>query len=292
MSSLLALALICLQTTNAYATNITGTYQQYAAAVYTLVDTYNASNFFSNFTFFTGADPTEGYVSYQSESAAAAAGLINTNNDQVYMGVDYTTVNPPAGRASVRVSSNKGYTHGLFIADIAHMPGSICGVWPAYWLLGPDWPNYGEIDIIEGVNLAGTNSITLHTAAGCSINIAGSQNGSVLSNSNCNLNDAGTGCDVTTTTPIAYGSGFNSIGGGVYATLWESTGIYVWFFPRDSIPIDITLGIPTTGNWGPPVAAFNGGSTCNIDSFFSNETIVFDTTFCGTVSTISNRYIS
>jgi hypothetical protein len=29
--------------------------------------------------------------------------------------------------------------------------------------------------------------------------------------------------------------------------------------------------------------AFNGGSSCNIDSFFANENIVFDTTFCGDV---------
>jgi hypothetical protein len=130
---------------SALATNLTGTYSAFAAASYGLVSTYNSGNFFSDFSFYTGADPTHGYVSYQSESAAASQGLINTNNGQVYLGVDYTTVNPSAGRASVRISSNEGYTHGLFIADIAHMPGSICGVWPAFWLFGPNWPNSGEV---------------------------------------------------------------------------------------------------------------------------------------------------
>jgi len=62
---------------------------------------------------------------------------------------------------------------------------------------------------------------------------------------------------------------------------WESSGVYVWFFPRGSIPSDITNGAPVTGNWGTPIVAFNGGSSCNIDSFFANENIVFDTTFCG-----------
>jgi hypothetical protein len=28
------------------------------------------------------------------------------------------------------ITSNDVYTHGLFIADFAHMPGSTCGTWP------------------------------------------------------------------------------------------------------------------------------------------------------------------
>lgn len=36
-----------------------------------------------------------------------------------------------------------------------------------------------------------------------------------------------------------------------------------------------------TGNWGLPVVAFNGDSGCNVDSYFQNQNIVFDTTFCG-----------
>ncbi|KAK6599934.1 putative endo-1,3(4)-beta-glucanase [Botrytis cinerea] len=241
---------------------IQGTYQQYATATYSLKDTYNSANFFSAFSFFTDADPTHGYVSYQSQSAASAQGLINTNNGQVYLGVDYKTVNPSAGRASVRLTSNKAYNHGLFIADIAHMPGSICGVWPAFWLVGPNWPYAGEIDVIEGVNLAGTNSMTLHTGPGCVINTAGSQPGITLSDPNCNSNSGYNGCGVLTNKANSYGDGFNSVGGGVYAMQWESSGIYVWFWPRGSVPADVTAGKPVT-------------------VFFANQQIVFDTTFCG-----------
>ncbi|KAH8663651.1 glycoside hydrolase family 16 protein [Tricladium varicosporioides] len=252
-----------------------------ATASYNLVQTYDSSNFFSSFNFFTGSDPTHGFVSYQSQSSAQSMGLINTNNGKIYMGVDSKTLNPSAGRASVRVSSNRAFTHGLFIADIAHMPGSICGVWPAYWLFGPNWPNSGEIDIIEGVNLAGTDTITLHTSAGCSINTAGSQSGTNLQNSDCNSGNGNNGCSATTSVANSYGDGFNNIGGGVYAMQWESSGVYVWFFPRNAIPADISAGKPVTGNWGLPVVAFNGGSGCNIDGHFANENIVFDTTFCG-----------
>jgi hypothetical protein len=125
-----ASALIYLPTSTGLATGMqAATYLEYADAAYSLVDSYTASNFFSEFSLFSGGDPTNGFVNYQgSLSAAQSAGLVNTNNNQIYMGVDHTTVNPSSpGRASVRLTSNKAYTHGLFIADIAHMPGSICG---------------------------------------------------------------------------------------------------------------------------------------------------------------------
>jgi len=256
------------------------TYLQYADAAYHLVDTYSSSNFFSSFNFFTGADPTHGYVNYQSQSNAQSANLINTNNNQVHLGVDSSTYNPgSAGRKSVRVTSNKAYTHGLFIADIAHMPGSICGVWPAYWLFGPNWPASGEIDIIEGVNLASIDQATLHTSAGCTVNIAGSQSSTTLVQSNCNANNGNDGCGAVTNVP--YGDSFNNIGGGVYAMQWESSGVYIWFWPRGSVPSDVTNGNPVTGNWGLPIVAFNGGSGCTFDNHFMNQNIVFDTTFCG-----------
>jgi beta-glucanase (GH16 family) len=55
----------------------------------------------------------------------------------------------------VRLTSKNSYTHGLVILDLAHMPGGVCGTWPAFWMVGPNWPNSGEIDIIEGVNSQG-----------------------------------------------------------------------------------------------------------------------------------------
>ncbi len=51
----------------------------------------------------------------------------------------------------VRISSVKTFHHGLVIADFDHMPFG-CSVWPAFWSMGPVWPDNGEIDIVEGVN--------------------------------------------------------------------------------------------------------------------------------------------
>lgn len=103
-----------------------------ANAAYSVKDTFDSTNFFSEFNFFSGPDPTAGFVEYISAEAANSSGLAGYSNNAVYLGVDYTTSNPSSGRKSVRVTSNNAYTRGLIIADIAHMPGSTCGVWPAF----------------------------------------------------------------------------------------------------------------------------------------------------------------
>jgi beta-glucanase (GH16 family) len=43
------------------------------------------------------------------------------------------------------------------------------GTWPAYWFLGPDWPDNGEADILEGIGGNTQNTITLHTGDGCTM---------------------------------------------------------------------------------------------------------------------------
>ena len=70
------------------------------------------------------------------------------------------------GRSSVRIHSNDKFNDGLFIFDLDHMPTGP-GTWPAYWLCGQNWPNNGEIDILEGVDGNNFNSMTLHTNEGC-----------------------------------------------------------------------------------------------------------------------------
>ncbi|KKY18400.1 hypothetical protein UCRPC4_g04970 [Phaeomoniella chlamydospora] len=262
-------------------------------AGYTLQDDYSGSSFFSMFDFFTDADPTSGFVDYVDQSTAQNAGLISTNNGSVYIGVDYTNVASSAGRQSVRLTSSASYNHGLVILDLEHMPGGICGTWPAFWMLGPDWPTNGEIDISEGVNSQTTNDMTLHTAEGCSISSSGTSISSAVSNvfsgtlvtSNCYVDAEGqssnAGCQIEDTDTSSYGTGFNSNGGGVYAMNWDSDAIKIWFFSRGEIPSDISSGSssPDPSGWGDATASFQGG--CDIDSYFKDLQIVFDTTFCG-----------
>lgn len=250
------------------------------AADYSLTDSFDASNFFEEFDFFTDPDPTHGFVRYLDADAANAASLAGIQDGAVLLAVDSTTMNPDGGRPSVRVTTKKSYNKGLFIGDISHMPASVCGVWPAFWTFGPDWPGSGEIDIIEGVNLQSTAAVTLHTSEGCTITNEGSSPGTTLVSGNCNSNSAFDGCSQQTIMPSSFGTGFNLVQGGAYAMEWTSDVISVWFFPRASIPADIAAGTPDPDTWDAPLAKFVA-SGCDFDSHFRDQSLVFDTTMCG-----------
>ncbi|KAI9781699.1 MAG: hypothetical protein M1816_002223 [Peltula sp. TS41687] len=243
-------------------------------AKYTLVENYTPSNFFEKFNFFNLPDPTNGFVKYVDKYTAKSSGLISSNKTSVYIGVDHKTISPN-GRASVRLESQKKYTHGLFIVDITHMPGGICGTWPAFWTTGLNWPNNGEIDIVENVNLGSTNEMTLHTAAGCTMD-GGTRLGSTISK----ICYGNMGCGVWDHNTQSYGTIFNRGGGGVYAMEWTSQRIAVWFWPRDRVPWDVQSPQPDPSRWSDPVAQFRGNG-CAIDSYFRDHQIIFDTTFCG-----------
>lgn len=198
------------------------------------------------------------------------------------MGVDSTNTASGRGRNSVRISSKATYNHGLIILDLAHMPASTCGTWPAFWMVGPNWPNSGEVDIIEGVNSQSENAMSIHTNSGCEIKNTGNFAGT-LKYSDCDTysssQPSNTGCSISSNNGNSYGTGFNSAGGGVYATEWTSEAISIWYFPRSAIPSDITNGAPDPSNWGLPQGQFTGA--CDIDEHIVNQQIVFDITFCG-----------
>lgn len=103
-----------------------------ALATYSLADDYLSNGFFGNWDFFTGDDPTGGYVNFVDQGTAQSNGYVSTNDDgSIYLGVDYANVASGRGRNSVRLTSQKTYTHYLTVIDLGHMPGGICGTWPA-----------------------------------------------------------------------------------------------------------------------------------------------------------------
>ncbi|KAI9464740.1 glycoside hydrolase family 16 protein [Boletus coccyginus] len=212
------------------------------AKTYVIQDWYQGLAFFLEWSFFTSPDPTNGNVNYLSEQDATSQQLayVNTDNTLV-LAVDSTSTVPAGGnRNSVRIMSNKAYTGGLFILDALAMPS-----------FGPNWPTAGEIDIVEGINNQANNQMTLHsgTSHPCTLNVTSTT--------------ANAGCSILDTSMYSFGYGFNTVQGGVFALLWDtSAGMH---FARDDIPEDITNKAPTPANWGTPAGwagAAYGNSGC------------------------------
>lgn len=196
------------------------------------------------------------------------------------------------GRPSVRIESVKTWHYGVFIADVKHMPSTVssngCGTWPAFWTLGDGtWPFAGEVDILEGANNQGSVLSAAHTGHQCVVSQSPLQMSGTPNGDDCqyyvDTSSNGAGCVAFDPNPNSYGGGFNANGGGVYAMEWTSEAIKVWFFPRGAIPADITSGTPQPSGWGLPFSIYNGPQ-CDIDQNFLNQRVVFDTTFCGTLS--------
>ncbi|OHE98845.1 mixed-linked glucanase [Colletotrichum orchidophilum] len=253
---------------------------------YSLSQSYFGANLISDFNFINYPDPSNGFVRYQSQPDALAKGLyfIDPDTQAVTLGVDNkNTYNLSDGRPSLRLESKEQYNHGLFIGDFAHMPPSVCGLWPAFWMYGPDWPTSGEIDIIEGANQATKNIISGHSTSGCRIPDDPAAAGQPLL-LNCEspgtTNNAGCNYLPPASDMHTYGDSFNAVGGGVYALEWTSEAISIWHWPRQSIPEDIVAKNPDPSGWGLPTALF-GTSTCNVDTYFKDMSIVIQTNFCG-----------
>ncbi|KAH9834688.1 glycoside hydrolase family 16 protein [Teratosphaeria destructans] len=261
------------------------------SAQYSLDSSFYGVDFFDNFDFYTDPDPTLGFVQYVNRTFANQTGMLATSDTQAAWGVDNTELfNASAafGRYSVRLTSNRAWTHGLFVLNLAHMPPNQCGVWPAFWTLGtaPEsdstWPNSGEIDIIEYANTGALNQMSLHTSASDECTVAGSgQTGTLLTN-NCSISAPNGGCSVSAVDAAIEGNDFNTNKGGFYAMEWTSSGIKIWYWPTEAVPSDLEsrdAAVPDPTIWGPPVANFQGD--CDFDARFFNHSIVFDTTFCG-----------
>ncbi|KAF8432251.1 glycoside hydrolase family 16 protein [Boletus edulis BED1] len=258
------------------------------ATTYSRTASLSGQSFLDAFSWQSIADPTNGRVNYLSQSAAQSAGLYSVSGNTVTLRADHTTVLSASGpgRNSFRIISNNQYSTHVAIFDIGHMPEG-CGTWPAVCKsqeLGANWPNEGEIDIVEGVNNKVPNQSTLHTSANCAMPPSRLMTGTSVGN-DCDVYTSGNaGCGVHLADGNSFGPNFNNIGGGWYAIERSSTYISIWFWERgsSSIPSQVKYpgGTVDTSTWGTP-AAFFPNTNCDFSSHFGPMNIIINLTFCG-----------
>jgi len=259
-----------------------------------LVREYSGATFFEAWTFYGSFDNlTSGDVNWVNQSAAFTENLVSINAAQnAIIRVDNTT-NVPYNfkRDTVRITSTDSYDFGtMWVFDVVHLPFG-CSVWPAIWTKGPLWPDDGEIDIVEGVNLMSQNQMALHTVPGCRQTTPPGQLGRSGQSPDCST---ASGCTVLDTTPQAsFGQAFAQAQGGIWATQFDVAGIFIWYWNRTNIPANLQPSAPTgsldISTWGPPVASYPS-TACNMTQFFGLQSLVIDITLCGVWAGIPQVY--
>ncbi|TFL00746.1 glycoside hydrolase family 16 protein [Pterulicium gracile] len=259
---------------------------------YDLVREYSGIPFFDRWDFYGSWDNlTSGDVWWLNRDDAYSQRLAYINDaGNAVLKVD-NTGNVPFNekRNSIRITSMDSYAVGsLWVIDLMHLPYG-CSVWPAFWTKGPNWPDDGEIDIIEGINLQANNQMALHTTPGCMHTTPPNQMG-VSGELDCSTP---AGCVVGERFPNSYGPGFGENGGGVWATQFDVSGIFIWYWSRKDVPKSIQQATSKSSldvsDFGPPSASYIADA-CNITEFFSPQNIVIDITLCGIWASLQNFY--
>ncbi|KAI6317249.1 hypothetical protein MCOR34_004057, partial [Pyricularia oryzae] len=262
-------------------------YPDYFKINYTLTETYSGAIFFDKFSYYSGDDPTHGFVKYVTREQAQMYNLTSASSTSAILRVDdtaspYTFPDVSEGRMSVRVESKRQYDRGLFIFDVKHTPYG-CGTWPALWLAGlAKWPRDGEIDVMEAVNRATDGNLqSLHTSSGCSMEGVKRIMTGAPAKADCySGGEDNTGCNVRGDVNDTFGSGFNKAGGGLLAVELRDEGIRTWQFPRSKVPADVEVGTPDPSGWGPAMADFPS-TECDIGNHFRNQSIILNISLCG-----------
>lgn len=260
------------------------------AQAFELVREHKGATFFDEWDFYGFWDNlTSGDVEYLNRADAFSNELVqSTSSGSTIIRVDnFTNVPFNYKRNSIRIESKDSYDFGsLWVFDLNHLPYG-CSVWPSIWTHGEDWPNGGEIDIIEGINLQGRNQVALHTIDGCT-HQEGTNEVGWYGVKNCSTP---AGCTVQDPDARSYGAPFAAAGGGAWATQFDVAGVFIWFWTRDSVPDNIKNGGKTLdiSSWGPPMASYPS-STCEMEKYFTAQKIIIDITLCGVWAGIPSIY--
>ncbi|GAA5988954.1 hypothetical protein JCM5350_007495 [Sporobolomyces pararoseus] len=256
-----------------------------AQAAYDIVKDYSGSTFFDGWDFYGHYDNlTNGDTNFVNQSASAPLAYINDAGNAIIK-VSTEEVLYPNKRDSVRIQTQEAYDlNSLWVFSVKHVPSG-CGSWGALWSQAAVWPQGGEIDTWEAVNLMEYNQMALHTTSGCqAVNSSSSAEYSAqLQYSNCDKDaNENSGCNALDTKTTSAGQALAAAGGGVWATEYASTGIKIWHFEESAVPNDISSNAssidPTA--WGTPTF-FVPDSSCNIEQHFAAQHLVIDITLCG-----------
>lgn len=147
------------------------------------------------------------------------------------------------------------------------------------------------MDIYEGWNKYQFNRQSLHTGHNTTVGNCTFNTTSALGLNNFGITNHmySSNCDIYASSNIGcstwdYEGPFGSADGGMYAMEWTSTFIKMWTWKPQQVPADVRAGRPDPSSWGLPGLLLAGGSLCDIDRAFKNQSIIINIDLCGTTA--------
>ncbi|KAK7024389.1 hypothetical protein VNI00_016330 [Paramarasmius palmivorus] len=258
-----------------------------SAQTWRLTQHFGGPQFFDGFQYVENAtDPANNFGNIRTigESSPFRSRMTYVDsNGRAIIKVDDETVGNPLdtefGRNSIYLKSREPMTFGsLIVVDLEHIPYG-CSVWPGLFTQGENWPEGGELDLIEGVNLQPRNQYALHTDPDhrCRHTATGEQQTGTTTFAECTADGIDNrGCTVQEASPRSFGSSF---AGGAYALAWDEQGIRMWFFERGTLPTGIDND-PDPSQWPTP-SAFYPASGCDPRTAFGPQVLTIAINICG-----------
>lgn len=219
-------------------------------------------SFFDQWEFDT-ADHNNGAVEYVTRDQAGPLAQAFSTHAVIRTGEKSSSSS--LKRQSVKLLSKKKYTHFLTAMRFSHTPFGH-GVWPSFWTTGDNWPNEGELDILE---YAGEDAakMSFHTGTGankCKLDQA------LLNKPGCPAfpDQNGMGYNCETDYPAKLGcapfrDGVQRFTGeewaqnpGVIAAEYTDAYIKVFWFPESQIPGDFASDAPQPDTWDKWIVSY------------------------------------
>eukprot|EP00392_Amoebophrya_sp_AT5.2_P001760 g1762.t1 len=179
-------------------------------------------------------EPTHGSVQYVNEPDLLFKALPETKQGKLIMDNKWTGT----GYKSFRFESKARFGPGTVILWDAERVPVGHGTWPAYWSTdAATWPNAGEIDMMEAVNMDTKMRSTLHTGtrvpAPCHA-LKCHDAGCPKQKHECEFNNSYDGCGGAW--DRVNGKKYNDAGGALHAMSWTKKWVRMWLWERKDIP--------------------------------------------------------
>ncbi|CAE7662852.1 Slc4a1 [Symbiodinium necroappetens] len=240
-------------------------------------------SFFDNWNFLW-EDHNHGSAQYLLEPEAKEESVIEATRNFAIIRAGRRSPKYKYKRMTTRMESKRSWKYFLTLIKFSHVPYG-CGVWPALFTLAPNvpWPNGGELDILEYVNMD-VSKASFHTGGECKLSAEKvNKYGPMPDRNNMDY-------DCVTDYPDRLGCAPNkwmksgtewAHSPGILATQWTESFLKIFYIPEHEIPQDILADNPSPDKTWDDRWLFSYYPFTGTKCIFEEQKLMMQINFCG-----------